>query len=264
MASFGNLDAAIRALTGRVDLALAFLLLLSRFGVCFSLMPGLGQGASGLAIRGSAIVVLAAVSLLNTTILAVPESWGTMVLMFGAEASLGLLLGIIPQIVVAAAHFAGSLSSTAMGLGAAQLFDPTLGDQSSSLGKMYGDLAILVFLLMNGHHSIIYAAAGLADTLPPGVFSPSSALTMQVAAATGVIFKVGVLISAPIVSTLLITQCVLGILSKTIPSINVFFLSFPITVGVGLSLASASLPSVVIVLERATTDMGHLLLNILK
>lgn len=264
MAPLGNLDAAILALAGRVDLAFAFLLLLARFTICFSLLPGIGQGASGLAIRGSAIVVLAGASLLNSTIGPVPESWGTVLIMFGAEASLGLVLGIIPQMVVAAAHLAGSLCNTAMGLGAAQMFDPTLGDQASSLGRMYGDLAILIFLLMDGHHAVIFAATGLANTLPPGVFSPSSALVMQVAAATGIIFKVGVLISAPIVSTLLITQCVLGILSKTIPSINVFFVSFPITVGVGLTLASASLPSVIVVLERATTDMGNLLVNTLR
>lgn len=264
MDSLANLDSAILALARREDLAFAFLLLLARFSICFSLLPGIGQGASGLAIRGSAIVVLAGTSLLNTAVSPVPESWGTVFVMFGSEASLGLLLGILPQIVIAAAHLAGSLSNTAMGLGAAQLFDPTLGDQAASLGKLYGDLGILIFLLMDGHHSVIFAAAGLANTLPPGVFSPSSELVLQVAAATGIIFKVGVLISAPIVSTLLITQCVLGILSKTIPSINVFFMSFPITVGVGLTLAAASLPSVVIILERAITDMGQLLLHLLR
>lgn len=264
MASLGDLNTAILALASRVDLAFAFLLLLARFAICFSLIPGLGQGASGLAVRGSAIVILAGTSLINTVVAPIPESWGTVLVMVAAEASLGLLLGLLPQIVIAAAHLAGSLSSTAMGLGAAQLFDPTLGDQSSSLGRMYGDLAIIVFLLMNGHHTVIVAASGLAETLPPGVFTPSSALFMQVAAATSIIFKIGVLISAPIVSTLLITQCVLGILSKTIPSINVFFISFPITVGVGLTLAAASLPSVLLVLQRATTEMGQMLVNVLR
>jgi flagellar biosynthetic protein FliR len=145
-----------------------------------------------------------------------------------------------------------------MGLGAANLFDPSLGEQSSALGKLYGDLAIVIFLLMDGHHTIIIAASGLGNGLPPGVFSPSTDLVMQMSTATGLIFKLGILIASPIVATLLITQFVLGILSRTIPSINVFFLSFPITVGLGLTLASLSLPSFLVVVQRAIVDTSYL------
>ena len=77
--------------------------------------------------------------------------------------------------------------------------------------------------------------------------------------ATGLIFKLGILIASPIVATLLITQFVLGILSKTIPSINVFFLSFPITVGLGLTIAALSLPSFLVVVQRAIVDTSYLL-----
>jgi flagellar biosynthesis protein FliR len=181
-----------------------------------------------------------------------------------SELSLGLLLGIIPQLIVSATHLAGSLASTAMGLGASQLFDPTLGEQSTSVGKLYSDLGVIIFLLINGHHTVIAAASGLANTLPAGVFSPSTQFVLQLTGATSIIFKLGLIISAPIVSTLLITQFILGVLSKTVPSINVFFISFPVTVAIGLTLAAASLPSVVVVLEKGFIDICQLLLNSLN
>ncbi len=255
------LDATILALANRIDIGFSFILYLVRFTICFSLIPGLGQGASGLAVRASAILVLAAASLSSAIVPSVPPGWGDVVIMVASEVALGLLLGLLPQLIVAATHLAGSLASTAMGLGAAQLFDPSLGDQSSSLGKLYGDLAIIIFLLINGHHTVILAASGLAGTLPPGVFAPSPNLILQIAAATGIIFKLGILIASPIIATLLITQFVLGILSKTVPSVNVFFISFPITVAIGLSLAAASLPSFVVVAERGIVDITHLLIR---
>lgn len=253
------INEAILGLTQRLDLALGLILFLVRYTVCFSLLPGLGQGAPGLAVRASAIAVLAGTSLIGSTAPPVPVGWGPLILMICAEVVLGLILGLIPQLFVAAAHLAGSLASTAMGLGAASLFDPSLGEQSSALGKLYGDLAIIIFLLMDGHHSIIIAAAGLGNGIPPGVFSPTTDLVLQMTTAMGLIFKLGILIASPIVATLLITQFILGILSKTIPSINVFFLSFPITVGLGLMIAALSLPSFLIVVQRAIVDTSHLL-----
>ena len=253
------LNAAILGLTQRIDIAFGLILFIVRYTVCFSLLPGLGQGATGLAVRASAIIVLAGTSLISSSPPPIPAGWGPILVMLCSEVALGLIIGLIPQLFVAAAHLAGSLSSTAMGLGAANLFDPSLGEQSSALGKLYGDLAIVIFLLMDGHHTIIIAASGLGNGLPPGVFSPSTDLVMQMSTATGLIFKLGILIASPIVATLLITQFVLGILSRTIPSINVFFLSFPITVGLGLTLASLSLPSFLAVVQRAIVDTSYLL-----
>jgi flagellar biosynthetic protein FliR len=49
-------------------------------------------------------------------------------------------------------------------------------------------------------------------------------------------------IAAPVLVTLLLTNAALGVLSRTIPQVNVFVVGFPVNVGVGLIMLGASLP----------------------
>jgi flagellar biosynthetic protein FliR len=61
-------------------------------------------------------------------------------------------------------------------------------------------------------------------------------------ARTSDIFRIGALVSAPVVVALLLTQFVMALISKAVPTVNVFIISFPITVGVGLVLTIGLLP----------------------
>jgi flagellar biosynthetic protein FliR len=54
----------------------------------------------------------------------------------------------------------------------------------------------------------------------------------------------GVMISAPVIVALLLTNFVLAIISKAVPTVNIFIISFPLTVGVGLGISLLALPEV--------------------
>jgi flagellar biosynthetic protein FliR len=58
----------------------------------------------------------------------------------------------------------------------------------------------------------------------------------------GELFTIGVRIAAPVMVTLLLANAALGILSRTIPQLNVFVVGFPVNVGVGLLVLGVSLP----------------------
>jgi flagellar biosynthesis protein FliR len=53
-----------------------------------------------------------------------------------------------------------------------------------------------------------------------------------------------------VVVALLLTNFVLGIISKAVPTVNVFIISFPLTIGVGLTISIIALPEVAVFLER--------------
>jgi flagellar biosynthetic protein FliR len=58
----------------------------------------------------------------------------------------------------------------------------------------------------------------------------------------GKIFSIGLQLSLPIVTALLITNIALGVLTKAAPQLNIFGIGFPITMAVGLGMMFVSLP----------------------
>jgi flagellar biosynthetic protein FliR len=75
---------------------------------------------------------------------------------------------------------------------------------------------------------------------------------------SGKIFEMGCMIAAPVVVALLLTNFVMGMISKVIPTINLFMLSFPLTIGIGLSLTIIALPEVGTYLTRQLLQLESL------
>ena len=59
------------------------------------------------------------------------------------------------------------------------------------------------------------------------------------------IFYMGCMMAAPAIVALLLTNFVLAIISKAIPTVNLFIISFPLTIAVGLGITTLSLPEVI-------------------
>lgn len=223
-------------------------------------IPGLGQGVQGLKVRSASILVLAFTSVMTGTYASMPDNFAIMVSSLAMEYLLGFALGVIPAIIVAGVQTAGQLSSTTMGLGAAQLIDPTLGVNVSSVSRILGDMVILLFLLIGGHRIILSTMAGLGGEIVPGTFLVTGTTIKLLISQTGNIFKVGVMVSAPVIVALLLTQFVMGLISKAVPQVNIFIVSFPLTIGIGLVLTLLSLPDMLyLVFEQLKTIDSSLL-----
>lgn len=251
-----TLDLAMN-MANRLDVVWTFLLLLTRYTGLFLVLPGIGGGERGLAVRLPATVVLAFASF-DTGNIAVPPNDNLMLAgQLGGELLLGFAIGLIPFMIVSGVQTAGQLASTSMGLSAGNLLDPTLGVMTTDLARFLGDLTIVAFLLVGGHHVAIHAVAGLGGLLTPGQFvvGPQSAELLIDRSAD--IFRIGVLLSAPILVALLLTNAVMGLISKAVPSVNIFIVSFPLTIGVGLILTVVALPDVVRFVGREFTGIEN-------
>ncbi|NLF25104.1 MAG: flagellar biosynthetic protein FliR [Deltaproteobacteria bacterium] len=232
-------------LFNNLDVAWSFFLLLTRYVALFSLIPGLGEGPRGLLARMPAVMVLAVVSVLQGPYAEPPHDWVMLLQAFASEICLGAMLGMVPTMIIAGVDTAAQLSSTTMGLGAAQLMDPRLGGQSSALGRICGSLVICLFLLLGGHHVIIYAAAGLGGEIVPGTYLIGEGSLNLLMERSANIFKSGVMLSAPVIVALLLTQFLMGLISKAVPTVNIFIVSFPLTIGIGLILTILALPEMI-------------------
>jgi flagellar biosynthetic protein FliR len=190
----------------RIDVAWTFLLLLIRFTGMMMTCPGLGMGMTGVVIRAPAIMVISFAALVGGQLAALPGNNILAAGMLVSELLFGVFLGLLPQLAIAGIQTSASICSTSMGLQASQLIDPTLQVSVPDLARIFGDLAVLIFISLGGHYAIVYAAAGMGGTIVPGSFIVSEKVIELLVDHTAEIFKIGVLFSAPVVVALLITN----------------------------------------------------------
>jgi len=227
---------------GQMPLAWTFILLLMRHFTMLTVAPGIGSGLSGAVVRFPAMALLSFAALCGGARTELPAHLGEMVICLGSEALFGLAIGIIPLMMISGAQMAGYYASATMGLNAGQLFDPTSGSSTSEISKLLSDITTLIFLSLGGHHIMILAASGSASDMIPGTFMANLTTFDILVSRASRIFEMAALLSSPIVVALLLTQFVMGLISKVVPSVNVFVVSFPITVGVGLMLLAMLIP----------------------
>lgn len=227
-----------------LDYVWTFVLLLTRCTTCITFFPGIGMGIAGLPVRLPALIVMSWSFVLVSPLAPVPADWYVIVASIVSEIALGLILGIVPLLIVVSIQTGAQLASTSMGLSAGSLFDPNLGVSSTDFARLLGETMIAIFLVIGGHHMVLYGLAGFGGEIAPGSFLVTERSVDMLMIRSAHVFQAGLLISAPIVVALLLTQFVMGLVSKMVPTLNIFIVSFPLTVAIGLTIALISVSSI--------------------
>lgn len=250
-------------LLNNVHIAWTLILLIIRYTAFFYTVPGLGEGAKGIVVRTPAIMVFAYSSLNSSLYASLPPDVMTMTMQAGCEFLFGMLIGTVPYLIVSGVQTAAQLSSTSMGFGAGQLFDPTTGSTLSDIGRICGDLTVLLFLFIGGDHVVMYAMSGLAGDVQVGSYIPTELSINMLINRTGHIFYLGIMISAPVMVALLLTQFVMGMVSRAVPTVNIFIISFPLTISIGLILTILALPDMMIYIKKEITGLEGTMMTII-
>ena len=248
------MDFALLTLPARllehIDVAWTFLLLVTRFTGLMAFLPGLGMGVSGLVVRLPAILILSLAALSTSPVAPMPTDMALMMVSFLGEFMLGSAIGMIPLLVIGGVQMAGQLASTTMGLQPSQLIDPSFNVSLSDVSRIYSEIVIIIFMMLGGHIVAVQVAAGLGGQLIPGTFVPGDITLDVLIGKAGDIFRLGVVLSGPVIVALLLTNFVMGLISKAVPTINIFIISFPLTIGIGLLLSILVLPELFSVVVR--------------
>lgn len=162
-------------------------------------------------------------------------------LMVATQVVTGLVIGFVSFMIMAAAQFGGEMLDVQMGLSVASSFDPATGSTVNMMRRMKFYLAMILYLIMDGHHFLIRAIYQSFDLIPVTGMNLTGNVITQCVVLTGQIFYLGLQISAPALAALFVTQVALGLLARVAPQMNVFMLSFPLNIAIGLSLICASM-----------------------
>ncbi|MBD3894198.1 flagellar biosynthetic protein FliR [Hydrogenophaga sp.] len=171
---------------------------------------------------------------------------------------IGLAIGLAVRIVFAAVELAGELIGLQMGLNFAGFFDPATNAQSSTVGRFFGNMTMLLFIVMGGHLLLLQAVIASFETFPIGSPTLAAVKQMRLHELGAVVFRYGLWIALPLIGMLLFVNIVLGFVSRIAPQMNPFAIGFPLTLTVGLVGIAFTLPMLdapVLALMRLATAM---------
>lgn len=174
---------------------------------------------------------------INTSF-AVPNSVPALTLILFKEFLIGYAIGFCANILFVGIELGVNTFAVQMGLSADQALNPTSGGSSPVITQAFTYLATMIFLALGAHQWLFSAIYNSFKSMPVGYiigFSPS--LIEQIVIITGQIFSVGLGIALPIFGVLFITDILLGFTSKMMPQMNIFMVSLPLKIYLGLLLS---------------------------
>jgi len=172
----------------------------------------------------------------------VPLDSALAVLLVIQQVLIGVTLGFAVRLVFAAVELAGEIAGLQMGMNFSGFFDPVSATQATATSRFFGTLVSFLFIVINGHLSVIEAVVQSLQAFPVGPEPFAFLKLMQPQVWGAEIFRMGLWIATPLIAILLIVNMVLGVISRVAPQTNIFSLGFPITMGVGLIGMTFMLP----------------------
>lgn len=224
-----------------------FLLVFARAGALIVAAPFWGSRMVPIVVRTwiAAVLAIATYPLVSSVALPGGINLLSLTLALLGEVFLGLVLGWSAQLVFAGLRFAGQLIEMKSGLGFVQLVDPHEGGSTGLFSAFLELLAGLVFFALNGHHLLVQALSQSYAVFPLAGEKFAARLLQGLIGSGGQIFTIGLRVSAPVVIGLLLSDIVLGIMSRAIPQMNIFMVAQPLQFGLAMVLLMLSLPALV-------------------
>ncbi len=243
-----------------------FLLILVRISACIFAAPYFN-------IRGvpsrTKIGMAGCIAIMLTGILPEQNLAYTGIMEYGVivvkEGITGLLIGYSASICNSIVLFAGALIDMQIGFSMAQEYNPMTQMTESITGSFYNYLTMLVLLATNMYHYVIRAICDSYQLIPisqqnfqwnyllEGIISYMSALII-----------LGFRITLPVFACMMVINCVLGIMAKVSPQMNMFAVGMQLKVLIGLIVLYLAVTLIAGVADSAAQEMKRLVVYMIK
>jgi flagellar biosynthetic protein FliR len=129
---------------------------------------------------------------------------------------------------------AGQIIDMQVGFGMINVLDPTMNTQVPLIGNFMYIITTILFLAIDGHHILLAALYKSYSILPINGFAFTEAMVNNITVIFAEVFVIGFKISIPVIAAALLAEVALGVLSRTVPQMNVFIVGIPLKIGIGL------------------------------
>ncbi len=242
----------------------AFIFVLARTASILLLFPFYRFVFIPMGVKLSLVGIISLIMVPLVGVVAMPAGLLELAIGLAREILIGFTIGLVTNFIFTGVEFAGHIMGYQMGLAMANVYDPQNSAQISILGRLTGLIAMLVFLMANGHLLIIMTIKKSFDLIPPYGFHLSENLGVGVIHLSRDIFIIGLRLSAPVMAVVFFLNLTLGILSKAVPQLNMFVVGFAIIIAAGFVVMLITLPAMQGSIEKAFDGMWQGIYGLIK
>ena len=161
--------------------------------------------------------------------------------------------------------FAGRLADMQIGLSMAQEYNPMTQMTESITGNLYNYLLMLLFLVSNMYHYTLRAICDSYELIPINgqVFQWSYLLKGVVSYMSNLVI-LGFRIMLPVFACMMVLNCVLGIMAKVAPQMNMFAVGMQLKVLIGLMILFFTISLISGVADSVAREMKKLVVYMVK
>lgn len=245
--------------------AALFMLIATRLSAMLAVAPVFSSKMLPVRVKAGLVIIISYVALPVVAAHGgtVPNGMVALAVLAAKEALIGFAFGMVAQFLFAAVQTAGAFIDSSAGFSIGQQLDPTSGVSTSVLGRWYNLVAVSAFLALGGHQLLVQGVVSSFTLAPPLAGPDMSALVAGVLHHADAILLVTVQIAAPIVGALLITDVTLGVISRSVPQMNVFMVGMPLKIIIALGGSAVLVPAFVALMNslggRMFSDMSALM-----
>lgn len=159
-----------------------------------------------------------------------PQTW----LLVAQQVLIGISLGFMVQLLFQVFIIFGQIVAMQIGMGMAQMADPTSGINVTVLSQYMVIMTNLVFLAVGGHLVVIYTLAESFTIIPIGMEGLNRERAWLIVVQGGWLFAGALLMALPIIIAKLVVNIALGVVTRAAPQLNIFVIGFPVMMLMGL------------------------------
>ena len=237
---------------------LAAVIAMARIGGAFAICPALTDSMiPGVARRAFVLGVAALV--IPSVIAGMPPGEPNLfmfALVAAKEAFLGFLIGFFAAIPFWIVENVGNLIDNQRGATMGEVYSPLNGSQVSTFGIFFSQIASTLFFVGGAIFVFIgalYSSYGIWPVFSEGVALANEAPLVLLGSFDDIL-RTTVIISSPVIMVMFLATLGLGLVNRTAPQLNVFFLSMPVKSALGIAFLVIYLPFVMDMLMYSAED----------
>jgi flagellar biosynthesis protein FliR len=224
-------------------------MLLPAFGLVLARVAGLVMGVPVLSSTQIPTVaklwLVATLSLMTFPIVAplLPHSLTLLQVASGmvGEFVVGEILGLAASVVFLAAEVTGKMVSHQSGLALGEVYNPVSDTTTTELDQVWYFATLMIFMALRGHVAVVDVLLGSFRQVPPMMMLVDGSMTECLHGLLKSIFDVALRLAGPAILALLLTSLVLGVLTKTMPQLNVLSVGFSFKIAVAIFMAAVTI-----------------------
>ncbi len=181
------------------------------------------------------------------------------------EGITGLLIGFAANICNSIVLLSGKIIDMEIGLAMMDIFDPSSNQQVAITGQFYNYLIMMLLIVTNMHHYILRALIDSFQVVPVNgaVFQWDHLLETMITYMAD-LMVIGFRIVLPVFAVSMILNCILGVMAKVAPQMNMFAVGIQLKILLGFTIMFLTISLLPSISNAVFREMKKMIVSIIE